>query len=73
MDVAEFAAGCAGEAIGRGDPLPPWEIESLEVSGDTAVAIVTNVWAGLRFRDILTFLKEGHTWRIVFKCFHHLA
>ena len=73
MDVAEFAASCAAEALDRGVPVPDWEIETVHRSGDTAVVIVTNAWAGFRFRDTLTLLEEGGRWRIVFKCFHHLG
>lgn len=73
MNVAEFAASCAAEALDRDTPLPPWDIETLHRSGDTALVIVTNIWAGFRFHDTLTLLEEGGRWRIVFKCFHHLA
>ncbi len=72
QDVAEFAAACAADALDRSAPRPPWEIELLRRSGDTAVAIVTNIFAGERFRDTLTLLLEEGRWRIAFKCFHHL-
>jgi len=46
LGVEKFAASCVGPALPRDVPEPPSEIEELRRSGDTAVVIVTNVWAG---------------------------
>ncbi|MDU8945577.1 nuclear transport factor 2 family protein [Ovoidimarina sediminis] len=73
MGVEAFAEDCAAHALPAGAEVPAWEIEMIRTSGDTAVVIVTNVWAGEKFRDTLTLLEEDGRWRIVFKCFHHLA
>lgn len=73
MGMADFAAACRDAAIAQDEPLPPWEIESIAIAGDTAVVRVVNQWAGERFRDTLTLLQAGGRWRIVAKVFHHLA
>ena len=71
--VTEFAEACEAEKVLETEPVPAWDIEEVRVSGDTAVVICTNVWAGYRFRDTLTMLKSDGQWSIVFKLFHHLG
>lgn len=71
--VEEFAAACVDAAIPADAPVPPHEIKSISVAGDTAVVQVVNVWAGLDFRDTLTLLKHEERWQIVAKVFLHLA
>ena len=68
----EFIAACEAEAIAPNAELPPFEIESISVAGDTAMVRVTNVWAGLDFRDSLTLLHHEGRWQIVAKVFMHL-
>ena len=69
MNVEEFIAACQAEAITADVPVPPWEIESIEVFGDTAVARVVNQMAGMRFRDNLSMLLHEGRWQIVAKIF----
>ena len=69
----EFISACVAEAIPAGAAVPPYEIESISVAGDTAVARVVNVWAGLDFRDTLAFLRHEGRWQIVGKVFLHLT
>jgi hypothetical protein len=70
--VEEFIAACEAEAIAADMQVPPHEIESISVAGDTAVVRVTNVWAGEDFRDTLTLLRHEGRWQIVSKVFQHL-
>lgn len=70
--VAEFAAACREAAIAQGQPLPPYDLESIAIAGDTAVVRVVNTWAGERFRDTLTLMQIEGRWTIVAKVFHHL-
>ena len=69
----EFIAACDAEAIEEDAAVPPHEIESIAVAGDTAVVRVVNVWAGIDFRDTLTLLNHDGRWQIVAKVFLHLA
>jgi len=69
----EFISACEAEAIPASAAVPPNGIESVSVAGDTAVARVVNVWAGLDFRDTLTLLRHDGRWQIVSKVFLHLA
>jgi hypothetical protein len=68
-DFAEFCATAAPDPDG---PIPKWEIETLVVSGQTAVAVVLDRWGSRKFRDSLTLLKHEGRWQIVFKAFHGL-
>ncbi len=68
----EFAAFCAEAAPDPDGPVPGWEIETLVISGQTAVAIVRDSWGSRRFRDCLTLLEDNGRWQIVFKAFHSL-
>ena len=73
-DSAEdFADFCAEAAPDPDGPIPVWDIETLVVSGPTAVAVVRDKWGDREFRDILTLLNDEHGWRIVFKAFHGLG
>ena len=72
-DSAEaFAAFCAEAAPDPEGPVPDWQMETLVVSGQTAVAIVRDRWGSRTFRDSLTLLKDGGRWQIVFKAFDSL-
>lgn len=72
-DSAEaFAAFCAAAAPDPDGPVPKWQIETLAVSGQTAVVVVRDRWGSRRFRDSLTLLKDGGRWQIAFKAFHSL-
>jgi hypothetical protein len=47
-------------------------METLVVSGQTAVAVVLDRWGSREFRDSLTLLKDDGRWQIVFKAFQNL-
>lgn len=71
--AADFADFCAEAAPDPHGPIPDWEIETLVVSGRTAVAVVLDRWGDRRFRDSLTLLRFDDGWRIVFKTFDGLG
>lgn len=72
-DSAEaFAAFCEEAAPDPDGPTPEWQIETLVISGQTAVVVVRDRWGNRRFRDSLTLLKDEDRWQIVFKAFHNL-
>ncbi|WP_431482923.1 nuclear transport factor 2 family protein [Pseudomonas solani] len=58
-----------GPVVAEGEA-PVWRLESLDLTGDTALAKVTDVYAGLDFTDYLSLLKIDGRWRIVHKLFH---
>ncbi len=66
----EFIEAC--EAARPEDPDPDfyWEIQSLEIVGDTARAKVVDDYLGQRFTDILTLLKHEDAWLHVNKVFY---
>ncbi len=69
----EFADFCVEAAPDPEGPVPDWEIESMSISGATAVAVVHDQWGKRRFCDTLTLLKDRGRWQIVFKVFQGLA
>lgn len=72
-DSAEaFAAFCEEAAPDPDGPVPDWRIETLVVSGQTAVAVVHDRWGSRQFRDSLTLLNDEGRWQIVFKAFDSL-
>ena len=72
-DSAEaFATFCEEAAPDPDGPVPEWQIETLVISGQTAVAVVRDRWGTRQFRDSLTLLKDGEHWQIIFKAFHSL-
>ena len=72
MNVSDFVTVCQKEAIPAASPVPGWEIESMDVSGDTAIVRVINQMAGLRFRDTLSLVLHEGRWQIVAKVFFQL-
>lgn len=48
-------------------------IVSLDITGDTAIAKVTDDCFGTTFTDYLTFIKDMGQWRIVAKAFYDHA
>ena len=69
----EFAAFCEEAAPDPAGPVPDWQIETLVISGATAVAIVRDRWGSRQFRDSHTLLKDHGRWQIVFKAVHGLG
>ncbi len=72
LTVAQFAQICAGvqpSAKERGDE-PRLEILSLEIAGDTAVALVRDDYEGNTFLDTLSLIRDEGEWRIYNKLFH---
>ena len=47
------------------------KIESIDVTGDEAVAKVADLYMGFRFTDYLSLLKVDGNWVIVNKTFYH--
>jgi hypothetical protein len=50
-----------------------FRIQSITVTGDTAVAQVEDDLSGMRFDDTLTLLLHDGRWQIVSKLFYHRA
>lgn len=69
----EFATFCSEAAPDPEGPVPDWYVETLIVSGQTAIAIIRDRWGSREFRDSLTLLKDNGRWQIVFKAFHNLG
>lgn len=72
MTVGEFA-----DFVSSKQPSPKeqgeaarLEILSIEIAGDTAVALVRDDYLGMTFLDTLSFLKSNDEWRIYNKLFH---
>ena len=66
--LEEFIASVSGEEAAPGDQ-PYWQINGIDITGDTAVVRVENNWAGMRFDDTLTLLHHDGRWQIVAKVF----
>ncbi|SPH25076.1 hypothetical protein DEA8626_04111 [Defluviimonas aquaemixtae] len=69
----EFASFCAESAPDPDGPVPDWKMETLFISGQTAVVVVRDRWGNRQFHDSLILLKDKGRWQIVFKAFHGLG
>ena len=49
---------------------PMWQLKSLDITGDSAMAKVTDEFMGMRFTDYLSLLCVGGDWRIINKLYH---
>ena len=65
-----FIAMCEEAAADAPHAKPAWVIRGFTVAGDIAFVHVEDDWAGLRFDDFLTLLRDDGQWRIVSKAFH---
>ncbi len=63
----------APENVSREDGNYHCDINAIDVTGDTAVAKVTNNYFGLWFTDYLGLLKLDGRWVIINKMFHHIV
>ena len=68
-DFANFVASQQPSAKEKKEP-KDLEILSIEIAGNTAVAIVRDKYIGLSFLDSLSFLKVKNNWVIYNKLFH---
>ena len=66
----DAALAMARSAEGRTAANLRWSVMSLDVVGNTAVARVVSGEPGAEFDELLSFLRDGGRWRIVFKTFH---
>ncbi len=57
------------EEAGSSSSTATWTIRNLSIQGDIAVVHVEDDWAGMRFDDILTLLRDRGVWRIVSKVY----
>lgn len=69
-DLETFIKVCAEAAV-DGPETAYWCIRSMSVTGDTAVVLLEDDWAGMRFDDTLTLLHHDGRWQIVSKLFYH--
>lgn len=72
MTVDDFAGFVASQQPSPSEQGVParLDIESLEISGHTAVARVRDDYLGMTFVDTLSLLFADDTWRIYNKLFH---
>lgn len=72
MTVDDFAGFVAGQQPSPSEQGVParLDIESLDISGHTAVARVRDDYLGMTFVDTLSLLFADDTWRIYNKLFH---
>ena len=68
-DFAKFVSGQQPSAKENGEP-ERLDILSLEIAGNTAVAMVRDDYLGMTFLDTLSFLKCDGNWSIYNKLFH---
>jgi Putative lumazine-binding len=68
-DFADFVAGQQPSPSEQGAPAR-LDIESVEISGQTAVARVRDDYLGMTFLDTLSLLSVDGTWQIYNKLFH---
>ncbi|MEM7468039.1 MAG: nuclear transport factor 2 family protein [Pseudomonadota bacterium] len=72
MSVEDFANSVASQqpsAKEKGEA-ERLEVLSIEIAGNTAVAIVRDDYLGMTFLDTLSYLKIDDGWRIYNKLFH---
>jgi hypothetical protein len=65
----EYAAGASGRPPADESQRKRW-IESVDVSGNAAVAKIVLDYPGARFTDYMSLLKVNGEWKIVNKTFH---
>lgn len=70
---SDLAVVCAGQTIPADAPVPPREIGSVSVEGETAAVRVTKRHAGERFRDTRSRVALPAGWTIVAKVFRNPA
>ena len=57
-------------AAAGGDTVPEWHMTSPIIHGDTAQTIVSSMWNGKTFVEIVTLIRVEDKWQLVFKSFH---
>ncbi|MDT4851146.1 putative lumazine-binding protein [compost metagenome] len=59
----------AGPVLAEGGT-PVWDIQALDITGDTASLKVVDDYADMRFTDYLSLLKIGGRWSIINKLYY---
>ncbi|WP_347337644.1 nuclear transport factor 2 family protein [Pseudomonas nitroreducens] len=66
----EFIGAIRAESPPPEGAPPPWELKSLDITGDSAVAKVADEFQGMHFTDYLALLRIGGGWQIVNKLYY---
>jgi hypothetical protein len=66
----EFIGAIRAESPPSEGAPPPWELKSLDLTGDSAVAKVTDEVLGMHFTASLALLRIGNGWQIVNKLYY---
>jgi hypothetical protein len=70
MTIDEFVGRAATGKPAADEGRRRRRIESIDITGDAAVAKVVLEYPAVRFTDYMTLLKTGDEWRIINKAFH---
>lgn len=71
MTVDQFAEFVDAQPSAKAAGVPPrLDILSIEVAGETAVALVRDDYLGMTFLDTLSFIRDDDGWSIYTKLFH---
>jgi hypothetical protein len=70
LSLDEFVAAVMSEGSAPAGTQPMIQIETLDVTGDTASVKVVDHFAGMRFSDYLSLLKIDGRWMIVGKLYY---
>lgn len=70
LSVDEFIAAVIAQGSATAGSQPLLQIESLDVTGDTATVKIVDEFAGMRFSDYLSLLKVDGRWLIVSKLYY---
>jgi hypothetical protein len=68
-DSVDAFVKVVAEAVSEPDTKPYWRINSMTITGDTAVVQVEDIWLGQHFDDTLGLVNDDGRWRIVSKIF----
>ncbi|MEE9100295.1 nuclear transport factor 2 family protein [Pseudomonas sp. QE6] len=66
----DFIGAIKAESPPSSGAPPVWELKSLDITGDSAVAKVTDDFLGMHFTDYLSLLRIGSQWSIINKLYY---
>ncbi|MCY1242873.1 putative lumazine-binding protein [compost metagenome] len=70
LSLDEFIGAIKAEGPAEEGSSPFWEIRTLDITGDSAVAKVVDDYLGMRFTDYLSLLKIDQQWQIINKLYY---
>lgn len=71
LSLEDFISAIKTEGPAPKEVKPFWEVNEIDITGDTAAVKIVDEYLGMRFTDYLSLLNINHRWLIINKLYYY--